>query len=162
MWCIRTYRVVGADSDANHERAEDIEEQDTPEYATNSLGDVLPGICSLACGHSYHLHATIRKCSIDQGTPQAGKSSGVSGTDVLLHGSFFPIPETTPILIWSPAEHNHQSADEQSEDGDYLDAGEDKLCFTVDGDGKDVQAYQKDDDECDPNGGIDLVVLVPI
>ena len=37
-------RVAGADADTNDERAEDVEEEDTPEDTADSLGNVLPWV----------------------------------------------------------------------------------------------------------------------
>lgn len=52
--------------DADCDSSKNVEEEDTPEDPTNSLGNVPTGILSFACGHSDHLDTAVSEGSIDQ------------------------------------------------------------------------------------------------
>ena len=64
-------------------------------------------------------------------------------------------------MIWSTTKINNESHYQKSDNGDDLDAGENKFGFTIDSNGEDVQADNQDDDEGDPGGDIDVISTAP-
>ncbi len=72
-----------------------------------------------------------------------------------------PVAETPTIVIGSTTEPDDDTSDEKTNNGDDLDGGENELGFTVDGDGKDVQADDEDEDERNPDSWVVLSFCVP-
>lgn len=58
-------------------------------------------------------------------------------------------------------EVENKSQDQQADDGDDLDAGEDEFGFSIDGDGKYVEADDHHDNDGDPCGNVDVCGMWP-
>ena len=130
--------IVAGDSDTDHEGTEDVEEQDTPEDTTDSLGDVLARVGGFTSGDSDHLDTTVRESGVDKGGPETGEATSRSSTDVLLHRTFLPIPEAAAVVIRGTTKHDDESNDEQTKNRDDLDRCKDELGLAIDADGEDV------------------------
>lgn len=57
--------IVVWHKNTDSQRTEDVEEQDTPEDTTNSLGDVSTGVLGLACCDCHHFDASVREGCVD-------------------------------------------------------------------------------------------------
>lgn len=154
-------RVVGADANTDDERTEDVEKQDTPEYTTDCLGDVLARVGCFTCSDCHHLDTTVGEGSVDERGPEASKTSSISSADVLLHSTLFPVTETSTVLIWGTSEPDDDTAEEETQDGDDLDRCETELGLAINGYGEDVQADDDDDDDGDPDTLVDLFFGIP-
>lgn len=150
---------VRGNANTNCQRAEDVEEENTPEDTTNGLGDVLPGVLSLASCNGNHLNSTVGERSVDKGREKTQESTGRTCSNVLLHGAgVLPVTKSETIVARRTAEINDESDKKQANNSNDLDTGENELGFTIDGDCKDVQADDEHDDDRDPGSLIDLVV----
>ena len=135
--------------------------QNSPEHSANSLGDVLARVGGLTSGNSDHFDTSVREGRVNERGPETGEATSVAGTDVFLHRTLFPVPETATIMVRRTAEHNDKRDDEQAQDSDDLDTGEDELGFSVDTHSEDIQGDDDDDDDGDPDGGVDLLLSIP-
>jgi len=106
--------VVGADGSSDDERTEDVEEEDTPEDTLDSLGDVLARVGRLTGRNCDHLNTTVRESCVDECGPETGESSGIACANVFFHRAFFPVPEATPVLVRSTAQHDDQTGNQKT------------------------------------------------
>lgn len=134
MVCLRIEQsgfIVG-DENADGERTEDVEENDTPEDSAYGFGDVFSRIFCLACCHGYHLHAAVCKGCIYQSREEAKESSGTTGTDVCLHSAWVvPVAKAEPVVGRPSAKVDDKGEEEKTDDRYELDTGEDKFGFSV-------------------------------
>lgn len=65
-------------------------------------------------------------------------------------------------MVWSTAEINDEGQKQKSDNRNNLDAGKDEFGFTVDLNGKDIQADNEYNDECDPNSDRDVISPRPV
>lgn len=151
--------VVRWDENTDGERTEDVEEQNSPEDTSDSLGDVPSRVLGFTGRNRDHLDTTVREGSVDERVEDTKKATSGTRSDVLLHRTWvLPVAEPETVVCGCTAQVNAECEDEQPNHCDDLDTGEDELCFTVDGNSKDVQTKNKDNDERDPCSRIDLVV----
>jgi hypothetical protein len=64
-------------------------------------------------------------------------------------------------MIRRTTKHNDETQEQKTNHGYNLDGGEDKLSFSVDANGEDIQGKNEQDDERDPDCWIVLPFLVP-
>jgi hypothetical protein len=105
------------------------------------------GFTSSDCNH---LNTTVRERCVDKCRPETSEATSVTSANVLLHSAFFPVAESSPIMVRSSTEHNDQSSNEQSQDRYNLYGCEYELGFSVDRNGENVQKDDDDNDDGDP------------
>ena len=66
------------------------------------------------------------------------------------------------MAVWSTTHINNEGHNQESNDGDDLNTCEDELCLSIDLDGEDVQADNKNDDQRDPGCDIDVISPGPV
>ena len=154
--------VVVWDEDTDGERAQDVKEQDAPEDTTDGLGDILPRVLGFTRSHGDHLDAAVREGGVHQSREQTQKPAGIPGSDVRFHRpGILPVPESQAIVRRPSAKVEDQSQQEQTDDGDDLDASEAEFGFTIDRHGEDVEAHDHNDDDGNPCGNVDVLGTRP-
>ena len=149
--CGQQTSIIIRDKHANGERAEYVEEEDTPEHTSDSLGDVAAGVLSLTGSDCNHLNSTIRESSVHKSRPEAQEATGISSRDIRLHCSgVLPVSEAKTVVGWATTEIKDKGKEQKTHDRNDLDRGKDELGFSVYRDGEDVQAKDDDDDNRDP------------
>jgi hypothetical protein len=73
-----------------------------------------------------------------------------------------PETETKTVVLWSTTEINNESHDQKTNNCDDLDTGKDKLGFTIDGNGEDIEADNDDNNYGDPCCDADIGCTVPV
>lgn len=153
--------VAGTDAHTDDEGAENVEEEDTPEHTADGLGDVLARVGGLTSSDGDHLGTTVGESGVDKGGPQTGEATSISLADVLFHGAFLPVTESTAVMVRSTAEPDDYTAEQQTEDGDNFYRRKAEFGLSVYRYSEDVQTDDDDDDDGDPNTLIDLFLGVP-
>lgn len=69
-----------------------------------------------------------------------------------------PVAKSETVLGWSSTEIENECQEEQRDNGDNLDTGKHELSFTVDGHSEDVQGDDNNDEDGDPDSGVDFLV----
>jgi hypothetical protein len=64
-------------------------------------------------------------------------------------------------MVWGTTEHDNKRDNQQAKNSDDLDTGEDEFGFSVDANSKDIQGEDNEDDDGDPDGGVDLLLGIP-
>ena len=64
------------------------------------------------------------------------------------------------MLIWTSTEEEDDSDYNQTDYRDQFDAGKPEFCFAEERDGDDVKKQDCDEDDCNPDSGIDVFVLL--
>lgn len=108
---VRKIGVVGADSHTNHERSKNVEEEDTPKHASDSLGNVLARVGSLTSSDGDHLHASIREGSIDERAPKTSETTSVPFTHPFLHRAFLPVSKSKAVMARASTKKDDKADD---------------------------------------------------
>lgn len=72
-----------------------------------------------------------------------------------------PETETKTIVFWSTTKIDNEGHDEKTNNCNDLDTGKDEFSFTIDLDGKDIQADYEHDEDRDPDCNTDLSFGIP-
>ena len=156
-------RVVVWNQDTDGKRAEDVEEQNTPEDTLDGLWNVLARILGFTSSDSNHFDTTVREGSIDQSREPTQETTLSTTRDVLVHGTWMlPVMETKSAFARSTAQVDDESKEQESDDGNDFDTGKDELGFTIDRYGEDVQAEDKNDDDRDPRRDVNIRSTRPV
>lgn len=141
-------RVVVRNQDTNGKRAEDVEEQDTPEDTLHGLGDVLTRILGFTGSDSNHFDTTVREGSVDKSREPTQETTFSTACNVLVHGTrSLPVVETKSAFVRSTAQIDDESKDQETNNGNDLDTGKDKLGFTIDRYCEDIQTEDENNDD---------------
>lgn len=124
-------RVAGADANADDERSKNVESNDTPEDTTNGLGNVLARVGGLTGSNGHHLDTAVGESSVDERRPQAREATGISSANVFLHGTFFPVTESTTVLVRGTTKPDDDTGEEETYDRDDLDRCETELSLAI-------------------------------
>ena len=115
-----------------------------------TLLTVPAGVGGFTSSDCNHLNTTVRERCVDKCRPETCEATRIPGAHVLLHRTFLPITESSPVMVRTSTEHNNQTSKEQSNDCYDLYGCEDELGFSVNRDGEDVQKDDDNDDDGDP------------
>jgi hypothetical protein len=111
---------------------------------------VLARVGSFTSSNRNHLNSTIRESCVDKCRPETSEATSGSSANILLHGTFFPVAKSSPVMIRATTEHNDQTSNKQSEDRYDLYGCKYELGFSVNRNGENVQKDDDDDDDRDP------------
>ena len=73
-----------------------------------------------------------------------------------------PVPETKAVMLWSAAEVDNESHNQETNNSNDLDTGEDEFSLTIDGYSEDVEGEYEKNDESDPCGNVDMLGTWPV
>ena len=143
--------VVIRNQHADKERTKNVEDENTPEDTTASLGNVDARVLGLTTSNGDGLDTSVRKSGVDERGEPTQEATFRSICHERLHRTrVIPVAEADAVARRTSTEDEDEGQDEEAGDGDQLDTGEDELGLSVDGDGKDVQGEDEDDDDGDP------------
>lgn len=133
-----------------------------PENSPHSLRDILARVFGLTGSNGDHLYSAVAESGVDKSRPETSESSCRAFPNILFHRQpMFPVTEPSTVVVRSTTQHDNKANDEQAHDRDELDGGEYELSFSVNGHGEDVEAYDDDYDDGNPDRRTNPLLLIP-
>lgn len=115
---------------ADHEHTANVEDEDTEERPTDGNRDVFTRGLGLTNRHADELRADVREQSVCEGAPEAEEDREVLVVHLALQVSthwavgVIPVTEPDAVMPWVPAKVDDDAHEEQTYEGDDLDAAE--------------------------------------
>lgn len=146
---------VGGADDRDGECSEDVEEENTVEDLADGRRDGLPGVACLTSGHADDLGTDEAEGRVDENGPEAEELAEGAGDVVVLDKGtgVLPVLEAEAALLADGTDVDEEREDDQTDDGEDLDACEPELGLSVSASTEEVD--RDDDDEAgrDEDGG---------
>lgn len=145
--------IRGRANRTNHERAEAVKDGQPPDESPSCFWDVAPRGDSLPRGEGDELRGGDKgETRLDKSGPKGEKATGTPAHHVLFNRTvLLPVPEPNGLVVWRSTAHDDQADEDETYDGEELDAGKPELCLTKDLDGEDVQRQVDAQDDGDPD-----------
>jgi hypothetical protein len=146
--------VVGWNNHSDDERSEPIEDSQTVNESSCGLGNVSARRDRLSSRERNQL----RRCdecesSSYKGCPVSEKSACVPAHYIWFESSrIVPVPEAnSSLVVWTTAEHDDETEDNETHDSDELDGCEPEFSFTKDFDCDNVEEEHNNEKDGDPD-----------
>lgn len=156
--CAEELLVVVGHQDADEEGRDTVEDGQTPDEATSSLGDVAARSDRLASGNGDELGRRDKgEASGGKGVPVREEIARVAGSVVLFKSAriIVVVEPAHPRLVGPAAKEDDPADDDEATDEDELDTGKPELGLAKVAHGDNIEGQHDEQDDGDPDGNVD-------
>ena len=135
------FGIIIRNNDTNNERAKDIKSNQSVDKALCCLWDISSrSFCFTGSSRDQFWRQDKGESRPDKGVPESEESSSSTRNFVGIESTWMlPVTKSETVVGWSSAEEDHDSCDDEADDGKNFDRGKPEFGFSEESHSDDVQ-----------------------